>query len=244
MKPARRDYARIASNTITDAGVLFNLGNAPISLTLTHSVTACVFNVLVAVIALFVRLLCELKHYGISIESNQLMVRQLNTMADNKGAALMASGILTLFAAVAAFYAVFIGRASPSAYMLVFMLVCFGLVHLFRGIATGCNSLFKKSVLDGIAFVFAATGYVLANPGLPIAVLSGFVAVMLLAVYMAFRQQAFAGFKQPDLYFAATCYIAALFSDIPVIAFGFFMWGSGYISIYVMRNQQGIEQAI
>lgn len=241
MRLSLRDYFWVVVNAITDPGVLFNIGNAPISFQ--QSFLAGSVNLLVAAIAFFVRMISEFKSSGVSPVSKNPVVRHFNKLAENKGAALIASGVLTLFSAAAAFFAASISRLATASYLPAGMLACFGLVHMFRGIATGLKDRPAKCYLDAIAFLAATGGYLFANPALPILIKFGYGAVAGLAMYMAMNQQSAKGLKQPDIYFAAMSFIAAAVSS-GVVAFGYALWASAYLSIEAMRKSGGVHQHI
>ncbi len=212
------NYRQVAVNAATDAGVCFNAGSIPVSIQ--HSWEAAAINAGVASMSFATR------------------------FASNRGAGLITSGALTLTAG--GFAAAEALTNNPEAASTAGMLTCFGLVHTFRGVATGMKDSIKKYALDSVAFVSAVSAYIIANPDLPDAVKLAYGGVAALSTYMAIRGQKADGAKQPDLYFALTSYASAAFSaeENINVAMGFVGWATGYLSLDAMRKKGGVWQAV
>ena len=92
-----KDYARIVVNSATDPGVLFNIGNVPVSLQYSWEATAV--NVGVATLSGATRAVSELKHSGVEFNPQSFLTQKFDQFTENKGAGLVTSGALTLGAA-------------------------------------------------------------------------------------------------------------------------------------------------
>lgn len=235
-----KNCVKIVVNSITDPGVLFNIGNVVVSAQ--QSPVAACFNTAVAGICLITRTISELKEAGIKFEPKNFLAQKFNQLSENKGLALIVSGGLTLLSAAA--YAGQTALNNGSSYGKVGMLTCFGLVHSFRGVATGLKNRFARATLDSSAFVAAASGYLFANPDLPLPIKLSYGTVAALSVWMAFKGQSAKGLKQPDLYFAATSISSACVTSSPSVAFGFATWAAAYLSIDAMRKSEGVFDCI
>ena len=233
------DYGRIAVNSATDPGVLFNLGNVAVSMQ--DSWEAAAINGGVALMSATTRAVVEIRDLDDTYEPQGPLARRFDAFAQNKGAGLVTSGALTIGSS-----AVMLSQIgeNPDAAASAGMLACFGLVHTFRGVATGLKDGVKKHAMDAAAFVSAVSAYLIINPELPAPVQLGYLSVAALAVYMGVRKQSAQGFKQPDAYFAATSYAAAALTDNANVALGFAAWASGYVSIDAMRKKGGVWQRV
>ena len=240
------NFKQIAVNSATDAGVCFNVGNVPVSMQ--HSWEAAALNVTVAGMSFASRFVVEFKkaaeEQGFKVVPANRISKALDRFASNRGAGLVTSGTLTLTAA--GFATAEAMNGNPDAASTAGMLGCFGLVHTFRGVATGMKDGIKKYGLDTVAFISAVSAYIIANPDLPVAVKSAYGGVAVLSTYMAIRRQKADGVKQPDLYFALTSYASAALTaeDNVNVALGFFGWASGYLSLDAMRKKGGVWEAI
>lgn len=240
------NYGQVVVNAATDSGVCFNLGSLPISLQ--HSNEAAVLNVTVAGMSFATRCVVEFKksaeQEGIVFVPNSAPARLVDSFVSNRGAGLITSGTLTLGAA--GFAAAEAITNNPDAASTAGMLGCFGLVHMFRGAASGMKDGIKKYGLDSVAFVSAVSAYIIANPDLPMVVKGAYGSIALLSMYMAAKHEKADGIKQPDIYFALTSYAAALLTmdDNVEVAKGFAGWATGYLSLDAMRKKGGVWQAL
>jgi len=240
------NYRQVAVNAATDAGVCFNAGSIPVSIQ--HSWEAAAINAGVASMSFATRFAVEMKksaeEAGGEFNSQNAASKMFHRFASNRGAGLITSGALTLTAG--GFAAAEALTNNPEAASTAGMLTCFGLVHTFRGVATGMKDSIKKYALDSVAFVSAVSAYIIANPDLPDAVKLAYGGVAALSTYMAIRGQKADGAKQPDLYFALTSYASAAFSaeENINVAMGFVGWATGYLSLDAMRKKGGVWQAV
>jgi len=235
-----KDYSRIAVNSVTDPGVLFNAGNVVVSSQ--HSWEAAAVNGSVALLSGATRAVSEIKASGINFSPTNRLLQNFDTFAENKGAGLVTSGALTLTSS--AITLAQSGFDDPQAMGAAGMLACFGLVHTFRGVASGMRDGLKKYALDSAGFAMAVGGYLFANPDLPLALKISYGAIACLSVYMTLMRENPSSFKQPDLYFATTSYGAALATDEINVAFGFASWATAYLSIDAMNKKGGVWQRV
>lgn len=234
--PASRDFSKAAVNSITDPGVVLNVGNA--FLTADSNIAASLTNLTTATMCFAVRGASELKKIGVDLP----LPKAMNKLVENPGAALTTAGVVTLGSAGVA--ATSINPADMSTAIPAVVMTCFGVSNTIRGMASGLeNGTIRQRIMEAGGILAAVLGFTLSNPEAPVIVQTAYVTAGAMAGYLALRKQEANGILQPDMTFAAGNFMNAGASSSPEVAVANTLWGAGYLSLSALKNKGGVVEA-
>lgn len=233
----KKDYLKATINSITDPGVILNLGGARLSYA-TSPETAAI-NIMTSGLCFAVRSTAELKKIGVNIPVPKLF----NKLVENEGNAMIASGVVTIGSAAAAIPN--IDLSTPETLIPPVFMTVIGSSNVLRGAASAFeNGSIKQRLMDFGGIATAVGAFLFTNADGPALIQAGFVLSGIMATYLVMKNKMSGGLMQPDQTFAATCFANAAITPDPAFKVANILWGTGSLTLDMMKKHGGVYEAI
>lgn len=266
-----QNLKHILTNTATDTGFLFEVGNSAIGFS--ASFEAGLISLGVSSLCFSARASGEARKLGVSFNLferfnnaaiNNPLTRGLSCVVDkmskNLGTSLIISGTALMAAAGFAASETADFSTAHTFYQSsreAVILGCFGLANAFRGAARGLkDGSTTQRVLDVAGITLASTGVIIAgqdinlegvaalNPGsvADAGIKGSFIGAASMAAYQAIKALPSKGWLQPDILFACGCFGNAILSETPERSLANALFGIAFISLDALKKSGGVYE--